>query len=167
MDPTRRPTQSDGIDRGSIPSASDLAGILLMIVIIELTAATAFIHLFLGGPLFTLNGLGYVALLAAYVVSVTAPLAIMQRFSWLARLALIAYTLVTIAAYLVIGPYFPLGWAAKAIEVGIVGLLLADLLMAFGGLHGLCDAVLASVSGLGRAADRAMRGRQGVLRSND
>ena len=147
----RQTPSFEGTGGGPSPSASELAGIVLMIVIIELTAATAIIHLILGGPLFTLNGVGYVGLLAAYVLSVTAPLTTMRLFSWLPRLGLAAYTLVTIGAYLVLGPYFPLGWATKAIEVAIVGLLLADLLIAYGGLRGLRDAVLSSMSGVRRS----------------
>ena len=54
---TRAPTAD-----GGHPSASRLASALLMLVIVELTVATGYIHLTLGGPLFTLNGFGYLAL---------------------------------------------------------------------------------------------------------
>jgi hypothetical protein len=145
----RQESRFEGPGSGPSPSAGDLAGIVLTLVIIELTAATAYIHLSLGGLLFTLNGLGYVVVLAAYLLGVTAPLAIVQRFSWLPRLGLAAYALVTIGAYLAIGPYFTLGWITKAIEVAIIGLLVADLLIAYGGLRGLREAVLGSLIGLG------------------
>ena len=148
MDGSRQHASPSGEpDSGPSPSASDLADIVLMLVIIELTAATAWIHFSLGGLLFTLNGLGYVVILVAYLLSVTAPLAIVQRFDWLPRLGLTAYTLVTIGAYLVIGPYFALGWITKAIEVAMIGLLVADLLIAYGGLRGLRLAVLGSFMG--------------------
>jgi hypothetical protein len=39
---------------------------------------------------------------------------------------------VTIGAYLVIGPYFLLGWITKAIEVAIIGLVVADLVNTYG-----------------------------------
>jgi hypothetical protein len=42
---------------------------------------------------------------------------LVQRFDWLPRIGLLAYASTTIAAYLVVGPYFSLGWVAKAIEV--------------------------------------------------
>jgi len=73
-------------------SASRLASVLLALVIIELTAATAYIHVNLGGPLFWLNGLGYLALATAYAVGVAATVSIIRRFSWLPRLGLAAYT---------------------------------------------------------------------------
>jgi hypothetical protein len=56
--PTRVPTAGDGGD----PSSSRLAGALLTLVMGELTIATGYIHLTLGGPLFTLNGFGFLAL---------------------------------------------------------------------------------------------------------
>jgi hypothetical protein len=104
-----------------------LIGAILVAVIIELTAATAYIHFTLGGLIFLLNALGYVALAAAYV-AIAAPMPVIGRFGWLVRAALAGYALVTIGAYLVIGPYFALGWIAKGIELAIIGLVLVDLL---------------------------------------
>jgi hypothetical protein len=106
--------------------------LVLALVIIELTVATARIHFDLGGPLFTLNGFGYVALAAAYAIGALVPLAIVQRFAWLPRVGLVGYALVTIGAYVVIGPYFALGWVTKGIELAIVGLLVADMLIVYG-----------------------------------
>jgi hypothetical protein len=112
--------------------AGRTAGVLLVAVILELTLATASIHFSLGGTLFVLNALGYAGLAVAYGVAVIAPIPVIQRFSWLPRLGLAGFTLVTIAAYLVIGPYFTLGWITKGIEVAIVGLVTADLLTTYG-----------------------------------
>lgn len=112
----------------SEPRTRRLADGVLVFVIIELTVATALVHLTLGGLLFTLNGLGYLALAAAYVASATLPHPIARRFSWLPRAGLAGYALITIGAYLVIGPYFTLGWIAKGIELAIVGLVAVDLL---------------------------------------
>ena len=95
-----------------------LAGIVQMLVIVELTVATASIHLSLGGQIFTLNGLGYLGLAAAYVA--TATLGSLQRFNWLSQIGLAGYAALTIAAYLIIGPYFELGWITKAIELAII-----------------------------------------------
>jgi hypothetical protein len=121
--------------------------ILLTAVILELTAATAVIHLNLGGTLFTLNGLGYAGLALAYAIAALAPIPIVQRFGWLPRIGLAAYTLTTIVAYLVIGPYFALGWITKGIEAAVVGLVVVDLLEGYGSPGGLVRNAVASVSG--------------------
>jgi hypothetical protein len=124
------------------------AGALLTLVILELTAATAYIHLSLGGTLFLLNALGFVALGLAYGVAAVVPIGIVQRFGWLPRIGLAAYALLTIGAYLVIGPYFALGWIAKGIEVAIVGLVLVDLLSSHGSLGGLVRNAVSSLATL-------------------
>jgi len=59
-------------------------------------------------------------------VSAAWPIGLIGRLAWLPRLGLALYTLATIVAYLVIGPYFALGWIAKAIEVAILTLLMAE-----------------------------------------
>jgi hypothetical protein len=121
---------------------------ILTIAIVELTLTTAYIHLSLGGFLFTLNAIGYAALAAALVAAATVPHPLVQRFDWLPRIGLVGYTATTIVAYLVMGPYFSLGWVAKAIEVAILTLLVADLQRAYGSPAGLVRAALASI-GLG------------------
>src|SRR3990170_558547 len=99
---------------------SRAAGVVLTTAIVALAAATANIHLGLGGVLFTLNGLGYLGLAALVVIGAAAPFPLVERFSWFPRVALIGYTAMTIAAYLVMGPYFNLGWIAKGIEVALI-----------------------------------------------
>ena len=96
---------------------SRAAGALLTAAIVGLTLTTAYIHASLGGLIFTLNALGYVGLAALFVIGAAAPIAIVERFSWFPRVALIGYAAMTIAAYLVMGPYFSLGWIAKGVEV--------------------------------------------------
>jgi hypothetical protein len=103
--------------------------ILLTGVILELTFATAIIHLSLGRTLFLLNAMGYLALGAAYLVAAAVPMPVIRRLGWLPRAGLAAFASVTIVAYLVIGPYFTLGWVTKGIEVAIVMLVIADLLL--------------------------------------
>jgi hypothetical protein len=103
--------------------------ILLSGVILELTLATALVHLSLGGTLFLLNSTGYAALGAAYLVGVAGPTPTVRRFAWLPRVGLAAFASVTILAYLVSGPYFLLGWVTKGIELALVLLVLADLLI--------------------------------------
>lgn len=102
--------------------------ILLTGVILELTLATAFIHVTLGGTIFLLNAAGYLALGLAYLAAAAVPVPAVQRFGWLPRVGLAAFATVTIVAYLVIGPYFTLGWVTKGIELAIVLLVIADLL---------------------------------------
>jgi hypothetical protein len=103
--------------------------ILLTGVIVELTLATALIHFSLGGTLFLLNAAGYFTLGTAYLVAAAVPVPVIRRLSWLPRVGLALFASVTIMAYLVIGPYFTLGWVTKGIEVALVTLVIADLLL--------------------------------------
>jgi hypothetical protein len=116
----------------------------LTLAIVDLALVTAYIHLTLGGTLFTLNALGYVAL-AAVLVASAVPHPLVRRFAWVPRLGLAGYAALTIGAYLVMGPYFSLGWIAKAIEVGIIVLLAVDLVRLYGSPAGLFRAALGSL----------------------
>ena len=118
---------------------------ILTLAIVELTLTTAYIHLTLGGVLFTLNAAGYAALAAAFAMAAVVPLSLVRRFDWLPRVGLVAYTASTIGAYLVMGPHFSLGWVAKAIEVAILTLLVVDLRRAYGSPAGLVRAALSSL----------------------
>ena len=122
------------------------AGALLTAAIVGLTLATAYIHLTLGGLLFTLNGLGYVGLAALIVVGAAAPVEIVERFSWFPRVALIGYAALTIAGYLVMGPYFELGFIAKGIEVALIAVLVVDIMRVYASPMGLVRAALASIA---------------------
>ena len=124
---------------------SRAAGAALTAAIVGLTLATAYIHSTLGGLLFTLNALGYLGLAGLIVIGAAAPVAIVERFSWFPRLALIGYTALTIAGYLVMGPYFSLGFIAKGIEIALVALLVVDVIRVYGHPLGLVRAALASV----------------------
>ena len=99
------------------------AGLLLRAVIVGLTLATGWIHLTLGGPLFTLNGIGYGVAALAMVV----PLAIAIRFRWLIRLGLIGYAATAIVAWFVMGPRYDVAYLAKAIEVALIILLAIEV----------------------------------------
>jgi hypothetical protein len=129
------------------PVPTRIAGIGFTAGIVELTLTTAYIHATLGGLLFTLNAIGYAVLAVAVGAAAFAP-ARFKRFGWLPRLGLAGYTAATIGGYLVMGPYFDLGWIAKAIEVAILTLLAADLLRRHGSAMGLVRDALASI-GLG------------------
>jgi hypothetical protein len=109
------------------PRAGRVAGLILTVAIVELTLTTAYIHYSLGGLLFTLNAAGYAVLALSLVVVAVHPDGMVGRLGWLPRIGLAGYTLVTIAGYLVMGPYFALGWIAKAVEFAILTLLAADL----------------------------------------
>lgn len=111
------------------PRFSRLAAGLMLFVILDLTLATALIHLSLGGTLFILNGLGFLGFGAAYLASAVLPMPFVRRLAWLPRIGLAGFALVTIGAYLVMGPYMSLGWIAKGIELAIVGLVAVDLLV--------------------------------------
>jgi hypothetical protein len=129
----------------------DWAGLALTAAIVELTLTTAYIHLTLGGLLFALNAAGYIVLALALVATAVIPHPMVARFAWLPRVGLAGFTLVTLAAYLVVGPYFSLGWIAKAVEVAILILLAADVIRAYGSPGGLVVAALGSIQRGGRA----------------
>jgi hypothetical protein len=114
----------------------------LTVPIVELALTTAYVHLTLGGPLFTANAIGYGVLAGLYALAAMTDGTALGRLAWIPRLALLGFTLTTIGAYLVIGPYFTLGWVAKAVELALVTLVAADLARRYGSLAGLRNAVL-------------------------
>lgn len=128
------------------PLRSRAAGALLTTAIVGLTLATAYIHLGLGGLLFTLNGLGFVGLAGLIVIGAVSPISLVERFSWFPRVALAGYTAMTIGGYLVMGPYFSLGFIAKGIELGIIALLVLDVVRVYGTPFGLVRTALDSVA---------------------
>ena len=99
-----------------------LSDVVIRTAIVGLAIATGYIHLTLGGLLFTLNALGYFTAAVAMVV----PLALAVRFRWFVRLGLIGYAATTIIAWAIQGPYFQTAYIAKAIEVALIALLVID-----------------------------------------
>jgi hypothetical protein len=95
---------------------------LLRATIVSLTLATAYIHLTLGGPLFTLNAIGYVAGAAALI----APIPIAVRYRWLVRIGLASYAAVTITAWVIDPIFYSTAYLAKGIEVVLIALLAVD-----------------------------------------
>lgn len=95
-----------------------------------LTVATAAIHFSLGGLLFTLNGLAY----ATLAIALIAPIGIGSRFRWLVRLALLGFTAMTIAGWVAFGARYDVAYIDKGIELLLIGLLLADIRRADGGI---------------------------------
>lgn len=98
-------------------------GLIVRTAIVGLTIATGWIHLGLGGPLFTLNAVGYFVAAAAMV----APIALAVRFRWLIRAGLIGYAVTAIVAWFVMGPRYDVAYVAKAIEVGLIALLALEV----------------------------------------
>jgi len=109
----------------------------LQIGIVVLTLITAAVHLiilniqmvnFTGSidPLFTLNGLGYLALLAAYFL----PIPVAKNNRNLVRWVYIGYPILTILAWVVMGqtsgPGASLAYITKIVEVALVVLLWLD-----------------------------------------
>ena len=102
---------------------TNAAGLAVRAAIVGLTLATGWIHATLGGPLFTLNAIGYLAAAIAMV----APLGIAVRYRWLIRLGLIGYAATAIVAWYLTGPRYEVAYVAKAIEVGLITLLLVEV----------------------------------------
>jgi hypothetical protein len=94
--------------------------------IFVLTLATALIHLYLGLGfgimMFTLNGLGYLGLLAALHL----PISQLARFRNIVRWVLVAYIALTVVLYFILASLSFNGLTDKAIEVALIALLIAD-----------------------------------------
>lgn len=97
----------------------------LRVGIIVLTAATALIHLQLNfpDPVFILNGLGYLALLAALHL----PVPQLARYHDAARWVLIGYAALTIFLWILVGARTPIGYIDKLIEVALIALLVIEV----------------------------------------
>jgi hypothetical protein len=100
----------------------------LQIGIIVLTLITAIIHftLLFPDPVFILNGLGYLALLAAYFL----PLPVAKDNRGLVRWIFMGFVAVTILAWVAIGdkswPDGALGYITKLVELVLIALLWND-----------------------------------------
>ena len=122
-------------------------GTVLTLGIVALAATTAYVHLTLGGLLFLLNGLGYAGLIVLVVVGAIVPHPLVTRFDWFPRLALIGFTAMTIAGYLVIGPYFALGWITKGVELALIVLVVLDVIRVYGSPWSMARQAITSVIG--------------------
>lgn len=104
------------------PRASTNAAVRVGVIL--LTLATALIHLQLNfpDPVFILNGLGYLTLLAALYL----PVPRLARYRNAARWTLAGYTALTIILWALIGERTPIGYADKVIEIALISLLLLE-----------------------------------------
>jgi hypothetical protein len=89
--------------------------------VIILTIATAIVHLSLlfPDPLFILNGLGYLALLAALFL----PISQLAGRRGLVRWTLLGYTALTVVLWVIMGERGALAYVDKVIEVVLLVLL--------------------------------------------
>ena len=128
--------------------ASRAFGAALTTGIVALALTTGYVHLGLGGLLFTLNAIGYAGLAAMYVIGSAAPHPMIARFSWLPRVALAGYAALTIVAWAIQGPYFPLAYFAKGVEVALIGLIVVDVIRVYGSPLAMVRAAIDSVAWL-------------------
>ena len=105
-------------------SSSMPTNVALQIGIVILTLGTALIHFRLNfpDPMFILNGLGYLTLLAALFL----PIPQLARNRHVVRWVLIGYTALSIFLWILFGLRVPIGYVDKAIEIVLIALLLLD-----------------------------------------
>jgi hypothetical protein len=115
---------------------------LLRVVIVVLTVATAGTHASLGGPLFTLNAIGYTAL--ATLMVLPGPIG---RARWLIRLALLGFAAATIGGWILFGARFPLAYLDKGIEVVLVAFLALEIWLVDGGPLGVARRIRRLIAG--------------------
>jgi len=96
--------------------------IVVRFAIVGLTLATGYIHATLGGPLFTLNAIGY----GVAAIALVAPFSLAIRFRWFIRLGLMGYAAATIVGWYVMGPRYDVAYLAKAIEIALIVLVAID-----------------------------------------
>jgi hypothetical protein len=98
--------------------------IALQIGIIVLTLITAFVHLSLNfpDPVFILNGIGYLTLLATLYL----PISQLGPYRRIVRWLLIGYAVLTVILWLAIGLRTPTGYVTTADEVLLILLLLLE-----------------------------------------
>jgi hypothetical protein len=100
--------------------------------IVGLTLTTAAIHASLGGPLFTLNAIGY----ATFALAMLIP-GRMAGLRWLVRLGLIGFTTATIVGWVLFGARFGLAYVDKGVEAVLLLALAVDVWLEDGGPAGV------------------------------
>ena len=118
--------------------------IAIRVAIVGLALTTGYIQSTLGGLLFSLNALGYLAGAIAMVI----PLALAVRFRWAVRLGLMGYAATTIVMWAIQGPYYSTAYVAKTVEVALIVLLAIDFVRHDGNPIGVIRRELAAFTGL-------------------
>ncbi len=118
--------------------------VVIRAAIVALAITTGYIHLKLGGLLFTLNALGYFTAAVAMVI----PLALAVRFRWFIRLGLMGYAATTILGWAIQGPYYQTAYIAKGIEVALIALVAIDFARMDGNPVAVVKRELASLTAL-------------------
>ena len=109
-----------------VENRTRMSGVQIGIILTALATAAIHFSLLFPDVLFILNGLGYLAFLGAYFL----PIDLAKKYHHLVRWLFIAFTFVTILAWVVIGdkswPAGSLGYVTKLIEIALIVLLLVD-----------------------------------------
>ncbi len=139
------------------PSRSRWAALALTAATVELTLTTAYIHLSLGGVLFTLNAIGY-AVLAVALPPARSPTRSSRASAGCRASAWPAFTARHDRRLPRHRPVLHLGWVAKAVEVAILTLLAADVVRVYGSLGGLVRAATGSFTTVTRVPAGSIAG---------
>ena len=105
------------VSRSSVDTAMQVG-----VVVLTLMAAIVHLSLLFPDPVFILNGLGYLTLLAALYLPITRLVPYRRAVRW----TLIGYTTLTILAWVAIGERTLLGYSTTLAEVALVALLLIE-----------------------------------------
>jgi hypothetical protein len=127
---------SDRYDRNPV------ASIALRLTTAGLALATAWIHLGLGGMMFTANAAGFAVLAVALVI----PGSLADQYRWAPRIAMLGFSGATIVGWLLFGARYETGYLATGIEVAIVVVVAIDLLIAYGGPMSLLRRIMADLT---------------------
>src|SRR5919107_5307907 len=101
--------------------AADIA-IRIGVVVLTLMAAVVHLSLLFPDPVFILNGIGYLTLLAALYLPITRLVPYRRAMRW----TLIGYAALTILAWVAIGERTLLGYSTTAEEGALIALLLIE-----------------------------------------
>jgi hypothetical protein len=117
---------------------------------VVLSLALAYIHLTLGGLMFTTNAAGFALLAIALVV----PIPLARRYRWIVRLALMGFAAATIGGWVMFGARYWLGYVTVGLELVTIAIVAADLYRADGGPAEIGQRIVTLLRGLGRGGNR-------------
>ena len=106
--------------------------VVVRVLVVGLTLATAAIHASLGGLLFLANAMAY----ATFAVAMVVPGPI-GRIRWLVRVALLGFTAATIGGWVLFGARFSLAYLDKGIELGLMAAIAFEMWRFDGGPIGI------------------------------